>query len=151
VWVCDQEEYIDKKGKYVWSSSAMASGSVMPAGYNQTSAQPCPVSNTGGGDQLLSERYVESLHRPVVIQDQPMAPSENAVAPEYEPQRYDRGEEPRRRRGRSKGRSAAIVVGSAAAGAGIGALAGGGKGAAIGAASGGTAGFVYDRMTHNHR
>lgn len=44
--------------------------------------------------------------------------------------------------------SAAIVGGSAAAGAAIGAVAGGGKGAAIGALSGGGAGLVYDRLTH---
>src|SRR5215471_15754369 len=51
---------------------------------------------------------------------------------------------------RSTAKSAAIVAGSAGAGAAIGALAGGGKGAAIGAVSGGVAGFIYDRMTaHN--
>jgi hypothetical protein len=48
---------------------------------------------------------------------------------------------------RSTTRSAAIIVGAAAAGAAIGAATGGGKGAAIGAISGGTGGFVYDRMT----
>ncbi len=49
---------------------------------------------------------------------------------------------------RSKGKSAAIVGGSAAGGAAIGALAGGGKGAAIGALAGGGAGLIYDRKTH---
>ena len=49
---------------------------------------------------------------------------------------------------RSKAKSAAIVGGSAAGGAAIGALAGGGKGAAIGALAGGGAGFIYDRKTH---
>ena len=43
--------------------------------------------------------------------------------------------------------SAAIVGGSAAGGAAIGALAGGGEGAAIGALAGGAGGFVYDRLT----
>jgi hypothetical protein len=49
---------------------------------------------------------------------------------------------------RSTKASAAIVGGSAAAGAAVGAIAGGGKGAAIGALTGGAAGLVYDRMTH---
>lgn len=52
-----------------------------------------------------------------------------------------------RRRGRSFGKSAAIVGGSAGAGAAIGALAGGGKGAAIGALAGGAGGLLYDRLT----
>ena len=52
---------------------------------------------------------------------------------------------------RSTAKSAAIIGGSAAAGAAIGGLAGGGKGAAIGALSGGAAGTVYDRMTHKKR
>ena len=51
-------------------------------------------------------------------------------------------------RRRSKAKSAAIIGGSAAAGAGIGALAGGGKGAAIGALAGGAGGLIYDRKTH---
>ncbi len=48
---------------------------------------------------------------------------------------------------RSKKKSALIVGGSAAAGAAIGALAGGGKGAGIGAIAGGIGGLVYDRST----
>ena len=47
--------------------------------------------------------------------------------------------------------SAAIVGGSAAGGAAIGALAGGGKGAAIGALAGGGAGLLYDRKTNKKR
>ena len=47
--------------------------------------------------------------------------------------------------------SAAIVGGSAGAGAVIGALAGGGRGAGIGALAGGGAGFIYDRLTHKKR
>ena len=47
--------------------------------------------------------------------------------------------------------SAAIVGGSAGAGAVIGALAGGGKGAGIGALAGGGAGLVYDRLTHKRK
>jgi outer membrane lipoprotein SlyB len=51
-------------------------------------------------------------------------------------------------RERSRKASAAIIAGSAAAGALIGAAAGRGKGAAIGAISGAAGGYVYDRMTH---
>ena len=40
-----------------------------------------------------------------------------------------------------------IIGGAAAAGALIGAAAGGGKGAAIGAIAGGAGGYVYDRVT----
>jgi uncharacterized protein YcfJ len=47
--------------------------------------------------------------------------------------------------------SVAIVGGSAAGGAAIGALAGGGKGAGIGALAGGGAGFIYDRLTHKRK
>jgi hypothetical protein len=54
-------------------------------------------------------------------------------------------------RERSFGHSAAIVGGSAGAGAAIGALAGGGKGAGIGALAGGAGGFIYDRLTHKKR
>jgi hypothetical protein len=54
-------------------------------------------------------------------------------------------------RERSFGHSAAIVGGSAGAGAVIGAVAGGGKGAGIGALAGGAGGFIYDRLTHKKR
>ncbi|HYP07515.1 MAG TPA: hypothetical protein VER03_14880 [Bryobacteraceae bacterium] len=50
---------------------------------------------------------------------------------------------------RSGAKSAAIIGGSAAAGAAVGAMAGGGKGAAIGALAGGAGGYVYDRATKN--
>jgi outer membrane lipoprotein SlyB len=78
----------------------------------------------------------------------------NAVANSSSQPRYERVLTQRRYRSRyvvkrrSKAKSVAIVGGSAAGGAAIGALAGGGKGAAIGALAGGGAGFIYDRKTH---
>jgi hypothetical protein len=54
------------------------------------------------------------------------------------------------RRERSAGQSAAIIGGTAAARAAVGAMAGGGKGAAIGAAIGGIGGLIFDRTTTNH-
>lgn len=53
------------------------------------------------------------------------------------------------RQDRSAGKSAAIIGGSAAAGAVIGGLAGGGKGAAVGAVVGGIGGLVVDRTTRD--
>jgi hypothetical protein len=53
------------------------------------------------------------------------------------------------RQERSAGKSAAIIGGSAAAGAVIGGLAGGGKGAAVGAVVGGIGGLVVDRTTRD--
>jgi hypothetical protein len=54
------------------------------------------------------------------------------------------------KKNRSTAKSAAIIVGTAVAGAAIGAATGGGKGAAIGAISGGAGGYVYDGMTRHH-
>lgn len=74
--------------------------------------------------------------------------------PEPEVVYRDRRTSSRRRRSdrdRPFSHSAAIVGGSAGAGAVIGALAGGGKGAGIGALAGGGAGLVYDRMTHKRK
>jgi hypothetical protein len=71
----------------------------------------------------------------------------------YRRRRYTRRYYARRyyARPRSKKKSAAIVAGSAAGGAAIGALAGGGKGAGIGAIAGGGAGLLYDQATRNKR
>lgn len=52
---------------------------------------------------------------------------------------------------RSTGESAAIIGGSAAAGAVVGGLSGGKKGAIIGGAVGGVGGLIYDRATKNRQ
>ena len=111
-----------------------------------------------------ADGYYPSLPRPAVVRPQSPPPEPIAERPEVTPERpqasarYEKRPIPRReyyvdsrgrRHTRTKAHSAEIVAGTAAAGAAIGALAGGGKGAAIGAISGGGAGFVYDRLTHN--
>jgi len=52
-------------------------------------------------------------------------------------------------RHRSKKKQAAIIGGTALAGAGVGALAGGGKGALIGAGVGAAGGAIYNQKTKN--
>jgi len=75
------------------------------------------------------------------------SPARTSVRQAYV-EREDRGYVVHRR---SKKKSLAIIAGSAAVGAAIGAIAGDGEGAAIGALTGGAAGFIYDRLTHKHR
>jgi hypothetical protein len=99
-----------------------------------------PKSDTAFASSQPATRYATSYAtRRVVSPAQPYA-TERAVAVQ---------ETPAPRKHRSWEREVLIVGGSSAAGAGIGALAGGGKGAGIGAASGAVAGLVYDLATRN--
>ena len=82
-------------------------------------------------------REVETSSRPVLQRasyDPAVSRNSTVDEPSYEPKR-------------STAKTAAIIAGSAGAGAAIGGLTGGKKGAAIGALSGGAGGFIYDRMT----
>lgn len=97
-----------------------------PGGYEYAT----PSYASGYGVRTVRQRVIEEPR----IEERPRVYEERRVV---------------RRRGRSTGKSVAIVAGSAGVGAAIGALAGGGKGAAIGALAGGGGGFVYDRLTHN--
>ena len=115
---------------------------------NTVAANPCVGPTSVGYSNGLyaptyaesygSDRYIHSYNHPVRVRRDYV---ESSTA--------DRSMSYRTHHPRSVKKSVAIVAGTAAAGAGIGALAGGGKGAGIGALAGGGAGFLYDRLTHN--
>lgn len=92
----------------------------------------------------LRRRPTEPVHAPV--ENQPADANEGEP---YKPEIRDRAPAPvvAQKRGRTTKERALIIGGSAAAGAAIGAVAGGGKGAAIGAIAGGAGGYIYDRVT----
>jgi uncharacterized protein YcfJ len=98
-----------------------------------------------------SRQEAPAASAPVVDTVAPVAPSKRVGSLDPAPQSTaakPASETPRSLvKQRSKKKSALIVGGSAAAGAAIGALAGGGKGAGIGAIAGGVGGLIYDRST----
>jgi hypothetical protein len=110
---------------------------LVPANYNGP-MQPA-VYAPQGYQAYPVQAPAPRVYRPAVVR------RTAASAPVYEEPVY----QPAVRQKRSTAKSVMIVGGSAAAGAGIGALTGGKKGAAIGAISGGVAGLIYDRMTAN--
>ena len=106
---------------------------------------PCVDPGTGvaygNGQYYPDARYVQSIHRPVVVREYVGAQPATYSTREVREDVYYRHHH------RSGKKSVAIVAGSAGVGAAIGAIAGGGKGAGIGAAAGGVAGLIYDLTT----
>jgi hypothetical protein len=103
-----------------------------------------PLS-VGNGSDFLQPMSVQA-HVPQVAYDAPV----QARPASYEPRPYPRTTtRPVATRGRTWKKSAAIIGGSTAAGAGVGALLKGGSGAKKGAVVGLVGGLVYDIATRN--
>jgi hypothetical protein len=129
---------------YNSSANPTAGNATGATNVGYTSSPTCADANGSGyrtAEYYPDDRYVQSIHRPVVVrqyqQPQPVYAATYATT------------EVREHHHRSKKKSLAIIAGSAGTGAAIGAIAGGGRGAGIGALAGGAGGFIYDRLTHN--
>ena len=127
----------------------MADGEMLPATIvpvtlpNGQRAQLVIPQKSDGHSVYLRDQA--GMH-PVVLQDRTVSRDQFVRS---NPVIVEQRAEPQHPKKRSWEKEALIIGGSAAGGAGIGAVAGGKKGAAIGAASGGVAGLIYDLATRN--
>ena len=136
-------------------SSSLASGQT-PVLVNANGAQISVVPSTGADGRPVP--VVINVGAAAPLADASMPPQATPVAyrPMVQSAAYEPTPRPRQavRSSESGNRSwqkeAIIIGGSTAAGAGIGAIAGGKKGAAIGAISGGVAGLIYDMKTRKN-
>ena len=123
---CVRVEYPVQSTQSVQPSQAWPSGYAQPVNYAPPLANTLQLAEPRAGQAFVSTR--EAVPQRVVYQ---RAPERRVVS----------------RAKRSIGTSALIIGGSAAGGAGIGALIGGKKGAGIGALAGGGAAALWDQIT----
>ncbi len=116
---------------------------------------PITLANGGQGHLFIPQRQANDAQA-VYIQDEqglhPLQLGDNVSRNELVRSAVvETRPAPQRATKRSWEREVLIIGGSAGAGAGIGALAGGKKGAGVGAAAGGVGGLIYDLMTRNKK
>lgn len=156
-------QYAYEQAPVAGYATASANG---PAGYAQPGARYAGAAYSGPGygrpaysgaaysgpvvyapSPFGAEYVVQPAPPPVAVEEETAPPAPQYVRRTY----YRHGRRVVVTERRPFSHSVAIVGGSAAGGAAIGAIAGGGEGAAIGALAGGAGGFVYDRLTHKKK
>jgi hypothetical protein len=117
---------------------------------------PITLANGRPGHLFIPQKQTNDPHAVYLRDEQGLHPvqlrdntTRDAIA--RSPGIVETRPEPQHANKRSWEKDALIIGGSAAAGTGIGALAGGKKGAGVGAAAGGVGGLIYDLITRNKK